>query len=102
MGECGLRTLVRNCNFPTSIVSQEAVCCCRFYSKCARFKGDRIKVRGEEVRIYIIVVIVVDSETFGDLTGFLLLSLGGQVYICKFVSFHKSQCTKTEQNFDHT
>ena len=37
-------------------------------------KGDRIKIKWEEVRIYIIVVIFVDREMFRDLTGFLLLS----------------------------
>ena len=40
-------------------------------------KGDHIEVRGEEVRIYFIVVIFVDREMFRDLAGFLLLSLGG-------------------------
>ena len=64
-------------------------------------KGDRIKVRGEEVRIYIIVVIVVDREMFRNLTRFLLRSLGGQIYICEFVSSHRSQRTYTEQNFHH-
>ena len=40
-------------------------------------EGYRVKIRGEEVRIYIIVVILNDREMFRDLTGFLLLSLGG-------------------------
>ena len=81
----GLKTLVRSCSFPTSIVS-----------------GSRLFLVGEEVRIYIIVVIAVGRETFRDLMGFLLLSSGGQVNICEFVGFHRSQCTYTEQNFDHT
>ena len=34
--------------------------------------------------------------------GFLLLSLGGQVYACEFVSTHRSQRAYTEQNFDQT
>ena len=38
-------------------------------------KGHGINVRGEEVRVYIIVVILVDREMFRNLTGFLLLSL---------------------------
>ena len=63
-------------------------------------EGHRIKVRGEEVKIHIIVVIFVNRETFRDLTGFLLLSLGGQAYVCEFASSHRSQRAYTEQNFD--
>ena len=39
---------------------------------------------------------------FRDLTGFLFLSLGGQVYVCELVSSHRSQRAYTEQNFDQT
>ena len=83
-------------------MSQEVVCCCRFYSKCVRGWGRSYQSKREEVRIYIIVVIFVDREMFRDLTGCLHLSLGGQIYICEFVSSHRSQRTYTEQNFDHT
>ena len=65
-------------------------------------KGDRIKIKWEEVKIYIIVVIFVDREMFRDLTGFLLLSFGGQIYICEFISSHWSQRAYTGQNFDQT
>ena len=65
-------------------------------------KGDRIEVKGEEVRIYIIFGIFVDRKMFRDMTGFLLLSLGGQVYVREFVSSHRIQHVYTEQNFDQT
>ena len=73
-----------------------------FIQNVCMLLGDRIKIRGEEVRIYIIVVIFLDGEMFRDLTGFLLPSLGGQVYICEFVSSHRSEGTYTGQNCDYT
>ena len=74
-----------------------------FIQNVSVVKGDhRIMVRGEEVRIYIIVVILVDGEMFRDLTGFLLQSLGGQVYVREFISSHRSQRVCTEKNFDQT
>ena len=77
MGECGLRAL----DTKLQLQDEHHVSGCRLllpflFKMCARLKGDGIKVRGEEVRTYIIVVIFVDREMFRDLTGFLLPSLG--------------------------
>ena len=78
----------------------KAVVSAVFIQNVCVVEGDRIKVRGEEVRIHIIVVIFVNREMFRDLTGFLLLSLGGQVCVCEFACSHKSLYAYTEQNFD--
>ena len=75
---------------PTSCF-QKVVVAAVFVRNVCVVEGDRIKVREEEVRIYVIVVIFVNREMFRDLTGFLLLSLGGQVYVCEFASSHRSQ-----------
>ena len=81
---------------------EKSVVAAVFIQSVCVVEGDRIKVRGEEVRIYIIVVIFVQREMSRDLTGFLLLSLGAQACVCEFVSSHRRQRAYTEQNFDQT